>query len=149
MGSKNYYDGTVGHPMYGRGNPIVGYMHMHVIRAVFTGTWGDASVIPSSVLPNSSYEKTYTYQLPWYMKPKDLFLIAFVSYYEDDYIEIINAQKADRINLGIHTNSLNSGEIFVYPNPATDELYFRFPDPGQMNRMEEVLIINQLGQQSV
>ncbi|MBT3801620.1 MAG: Omp28-related outer membrane protein [Bacteroidetes bacterium] len=140
---KNYYDGTAGHPMYGRGNPIIGYTHMHVIRAVLTGDWGDNSVIPQNVLPNSSYNKTYTYQIPWYMKPKDLFLIVFVSYNDDDYIEIINAQKAERINLDVADDNRKFNQLVVYPNPAMDELYLRL-DEGISS--PNVQIIDQLGQ---
>ncbi|MBT7993297.1 MAG: T9SS type A sorting domain-containing protein, partial [Bacteroidetes bacterium] len=108
-----------------------------------TGDWGDNSVIPQNVLPNSSYNKTYTYQIPWYMKPKDLFLIVFVSYNDDDYIEIINAQKAERINLDVADDNRKFNQLVVYPNPAMDELYLRL-DEGISS--PNVQIIDQLGQ---
>jgi hypothetical protein len=37
----NAYNGVTGHPMAGRGNPIVGYIHNKVERRLLGGTWGE------------------------------------------------------------------------------------------------------------
>jgi hypothetical protein len=81
---KNYYNTTVGHPCYGRGDTIVGYVHHRVVRAIPTGAWGVAGIIPQA----PSAGNTYTWNsgaLPISMrwKAEDMDVVAFVSFHHD------------------------------------------------------------------
>ncbi|MBI5645790.1 MAG: Omp28-related outer membrane protein [Ignavibacteriae bacterium] len=80
----NYFNGTPGHPYYKKGDPIVGYSHKRVLRAVPSGAWGLTGVFPSA--PGTG-TYTYTFQnIPlaaaWNIEALDV--VAFVSYYDAD-----------------------------------------------------------------
>lgn len=47
---KNYFNTTVGHPCYGAGDTIIGYMRHHVLRKVLTGAWGLTGVIRQTLI---------------------------------------------------------------------------------------------------
>jgi len=54
---KNYYNSTQGHPMFGLGDPIVGYTHHRVVSAVVTDAWGAQGIIPQT--PETGRKYTY------------------------------------------------------------------------------------------
>ena len=83
----NYYNTTSGHPMYGRGNPIVGYEHRHVIRKVVTDVWGNSGIIPNNPEVNKNYSTNFNFQLDDFWNPDSLTLAAFVSLNSDTETE--------------------------------------------------------------
>lgn len=124
----NYYNTTFGHPYYGAGDPIVGYVHHRVIRKVQTGAWGMTGVIPNSPLAGNTYSHTFT-NIPvsasW--KDFDMDVIAFVSYYNTsaNLRQIINSNQKKLTDVSTNVNAVDnpSSEISVYPNPASGEIY--------------------------
>lgn len=117
---SNFYNKTAGHPMYNRGDPIIGYVHRHVIRASLTGSWG-IPVFEESGDPGLMFEREYTYQIPDSFKLKDMQVIAFVAYTgESD--EIINSEESPNlIPLDIEETGKNKIEIIeIIQNPVTD-----------------------------
>ena len=61
---QNAYNTVVNHPYYGAGNPIIGFVHRHVIRKYLGGVWGTTGVIPANAPLNGTYSYIYTYTIP-------------------------------------------------------------------------------------
>lgn len=120
----NFYNNQAGHPAFGRGNPIRGYQHRHVLRDILPSTWGDNTTIPNNVVPNNTYSKTFTFNLNNSYKPNDVSFVAVVSYFgtNTDEFEVINAKeiKLDDIRAtSIAELSGANASFDVYPNPAS------------------------------
>ena len=114
---SNYYNNTPGHPMYGLGNPIVGYNHMHVLRAMLGGPWGTEGVIPVPTSDGSSYSHSYTYILPEEYDYDQVKVVVLIQKYSEELNdrEIINSNVADWGNFEQEI-SLLEGFQFVSSN---------------------------------
>jgi thiol-disulfide isomerase/thioredoxin len=90
---SNYMNDQQGTPFYNLGNPIVGYVHKHVLRAMLGGSWGTAQSIPSSVQPGTVYRRTYTYTVPGDWKANDINVVASIMRFNQDRLKrpIINS----------------------------------------------------------
>lgn len=132
---KNYYDGSTGHPLYGAGNPIIGYAHHRVVSGVPTGDWGLAGIVPSEPQVGKTY--TYTWEGPltdvWdacnMSRPDVISLVAFLSYYDSDPFkrQVIHAAETKLLPPTAARplpDPATALDIQVYPNPAHDELRF-------------------------
>lgn len=93
----NYYNTTPGHPLYGAGNPILGYVHNHVLRATPLGPFGSPGVIPTTVAFGSAYEQSFSYQVPLTIDPATLSVVGAVAKYGSGISsrEIVNAAEAE------------------------------------------------------
>ncbi len=121
----NYYNATAGHPMYGLGNPIIGYVHDKVARAYFGGAYGTSGSLPTTITSGEEFTKQYTYTLPASVDDSQISVIGMVSRYAGNTTadrEIINAESTSTItivnyNVGIdeETQAFNA----VYPNPTS------------------------------
>ncbi len=127
----NAYNTTVGHPYFGAGNPIVGFVHRHVLRAVPSGTWGDATYFTSTPSLNSTYSKTYNLTLSSNWKQKDISFVAFVNYYNpngglDEY-SILNAEDVKLSTLvGDKENQIAENSLVIAPNPVVNQAIVSF-----------------------
>ncbi len=74
----NYYNTTVGHPMYGKGNPIVGYQHMQVLRKLLGGTYGEQGTFTIPAEAGTSYIHNFSLTLDPGWKIKDIKLVGLV-----------------------------------------------------------------------
>jgi len=101
----NYLDSEVGHPFFGAGNPIVGFVHDGVVRAMLGGAWGTAGVIPMSVADGGTYSTTYQYTLGPDQIPERIRLVGVLSRYGAgiDQREIINATQ-QRLLIDVFAN---------------------------------------------
>jgi len=118
----NYYTNAAQTPYYGA-NPIVGYIHNHVLRAMLGGAWGSASSIPATVTDNGAYTKQYTYTIPATWVPDNCKLIAVVQKYSTDNTkrDLLNALEIDMYDpIGIET--IDPENIVVYPNPTNGNI---------------------------
>lgn len=122
----NFYNNQAGHPYVGAGNPIVGFVHRHVLRDVYptTDAWGDATIIPSSPALNTNYTQSNTFTLNSAWKDQDVSLVAFVSYFNSNTDErvVLNAAevKLNNISTSIEVIKTDGGSFSIYPNPAAD-----------------------------
>jgi hypothetical protein len=68
--------------MYGRGNPIVGYVHNRVMRNLIAGTWGENGIIKNQDIVTDSLE-SFTYEFDGIttdvINPNNAYLVIFVS----------------------------------------------------------------------
>ena len=113
---SNAYDGQAGHPYSGAGNPIVGFVHDRVLRAMPTGSWGDATVLPSAPGPNT-WNKNVTYNVPGALNEANGSVIAFVHEYndtDDTKMEILNV-----IQGGFNETQTNNCQTTSTPACAT------------------------------
>lgn len=91
----NYGNTDPTHPYYGAGNPIIGFVHDNVLRAVPSGPTGTEGVIPNDPGIGTTYQSPYTLILPSAVRPEHSRLVAFISYHGDDWgeREVLNAQQ--------------------------------------------------------
>ncbi|MBL7997523.1 MAG: Omp28-related outer membrane protein [Candidatus Kapabacteria bacterium] len=80
----NALAGAESHPYYGKGNPIKGFIHNHVLRELLGGAWGTKGVIPASVKKGDSFTHTYTFTVPAEWKPENMEVVALAQMYNDD-----------------------------------------------------------------
>tara|TARA_R110002049_G_scaffold134601_3_gene294078 strand:- start:346 stop:2442 length:2097 start_codon:yes stop_codon:yes gene_type:complete len=121
----NFYNNQAGHPYFGTGNPIIGYPHRHVVRALATtSAWGDDTFFTSAPTLNSNYNKTYTINLNPAWDQSKMEFVAFVNYYDaatgENEREVVNVNKMKFSDLvvGVAKNNINVTEFTVYPNPV-------------------------------
>lgn len=128
----NAFNAQAGHPYAGAGNPIVGFVHRHVLRDVYptTDAWGDNTVIPAAPSINTPYNKNYTFTLNSAWKEKDVSLVAFVSYFNADVSQrvVLNASEVKLNNLVTSVNEIQKDEqsLSIYPNPTAAVTNFAF-----------------------
>lgn len=124
----SYYNTTAGHPMQGLGNPIVGYKHRHVLRAIQGGSWGSVGSIPSTVTAGQTYSKNYSTTIPTSWNYNRVTIVAVVQKYNTDkeQREILNVREY-HLNVVTDVNELNNNLIWnVYPNPFYDIAYVNY-----------------------
>ena len=122
---SNYYNTTNGHPMFGKGNPVVGYVHRHVARKVVTPIWGDAGIVPGTAKAGDEFSKDYTFNIDPKWNLNNLILVAFASYNAPLSKDraVLNSEEAKFTTVTAVDD--NPGEqMSVYPNPATDQIKF-------------------------
>ena len=116
---SNHYNNEPGHPMYGLGNPIVGYVHDGVLRKTLGGTWGLDGVIPETTADQGVYSYTFTYTIPEEWNRNHIRVIGVLQNYSEDVNQrsIINSAEENGVLVGV-PNIEVSREVKVYPNPT-------------------------------
>jgi hypothetical protein len=144
----NYYDQTKGNPFYGRGNPIIGYVHRHVARALLPSPWGLSGLIPSAAPSGQIYSHRFNYTLPVKFNEKKVRLIAYVYRISSDHKkdEVLNADEVKLISHTTHFYTERAGmdAFTVYPNPANENIVFSVPAKGNYPACS-ILVSNALG----
>ena len=126
----NGYNTTVGHPLYGLGNPIPNYVHRHVLRDMLGGPWGTDGVIPSTVASGNAYTHHYTTTLPAKWDESIITLVVLVQQYDADSSkrEVLNANSyklADLVPTGSIKESPESS-LKVFPNPSSEKVFLEW-----------------------
>lgn len=88
------------HIYFSETNPIRGYVHRNVLRAVPSGAEGTARVISGAPKAGDSFKKTYTFTLPEGINDKEVSLVAFVAYHDDIRVAerfVLNTQEVKLI----------------------------------------------------
>jgi hypothetical protein len=125
----NNYNTVAGHTYYGAGNPIVGFKHMHVLRAMLGGPWGTSGVIPATVNKNDIFNKQFTYTIPAGVNPNRLKVVYLVQKYNSNINlrPIVNASEEELgVIDGIENHQLTGDILSIYPNPAEYNMSFDF-----------------------
>lgn len=135
-GSGTLYDQTnllntaMDHPYEGAGNPIQGYIHRHVLRHPFGGTWGDDDVIATTVNAGDSFSQQYIFPtggLPLKWNENRMSIVAFVEKYnpsDSSDRAVLNAVSG-KLTLSADSNvfiaNISSLQpMKIYPNPVSD-----------------------------
>jgi hypothetical protein len=144
---QNYMAGDPNDP-YWKAFPRVlpGFAHRHVARynmADTNNTHGTPGVIPSSVSPGQSFNKTYSYAIPPEWNVSRMEIVAFVSRYNPDNTRggIMNAAKA-RIDAGptgiADEAPINPLLLRVYPLPFSSQATVAFVLPKEEDASVEI-----------
>ncbi len=145
----NADNGTAGHPYQGAGNPIVGFVHNHVLRAALGGAWGVENSLPGPVNFGSQASYWFTYTIPAGFDPAEMHLIGVVQKFGADASdrEILNVEEAPvPLLVGLEDRpDYEFGVMEIAPNPMNEsvKVYYILFNEGQV-RME---VLNTLGQQ--
>jgi hypothetical protein len=121
---SNYFNNTSGHAFQGLGNPISGYAHRNVARAVISTAWGTSGIIPNTPMANTDYVANYTYQIPAGYDETKVRFVAFITDFDASDVgkrEVLNANERDVLTLDMATNTAEVdflSELSVFPNPA-------------------------------
>ncbi len=144
----NYYNGTSGHPLYGLGNPIVGYTHDYVARYYFGGAYGTNLSLPTSITAGETFTKLYNYTLPANIDANEIFVVGMVSRYDGSTTadrEIVNANSTSNItiiNYNVGVDEEASIINAVYPNPTDGIVNIAANSDG----LEQLTVTNMLGE---
>jgi hypothetical protein len=140
---KNYYNGTPGHPCYQKGDPIVGYVHHRVIRAIPTGNWGMAGIVSSAPASGTTFSHTFSnLSIPARWKERDMDVIAFVSYMDTSALrrKVLNSTTKPLLDGTTSVQPVAVAGVFeTYPNPAFDRVNFR------VESRSELTVVDRLG----
>lgn len=145
----NYLNTQQGHPLYGAGNPLTGYIHNHVLREALGGAWGTAGSIPSSVAAGSEYTHTFVYEVPNAYNIDNMHLVAMVNYHGGQQLYSRPTLNAEEMPLAMAVGveeglGAHSAALQLSPNPAQDRLNVSFSIP-EMGKIR-VDLFNQVGQ---
>ena len=145
----NYTNSTAGHPYQGAGNPIVGFVHNHVVRSVASSSYfGSSGQFPATINAGDSFEFTYTIYINPNWDINELHLVGIVGRFEGPSAgqrEVLNAEEVGFSTLvGLDEAVAGSRFLDAYPNPFSDRIQFSF----ELTKTEElsVEIYNTLGQ---
>lgn len=130
---SNAYNTVPGHPYFGKGNPIVGFVHRHVLRKVYplNQFWGDTNSITVPIVPNTMITNNYTVTVDNAWNEDQVNLVAYVAYQDSiDLSEkyILNANSVDIQEMwavGLEEQAAKVG-MKVYPNPFREETNVSF-----------------------
>ena len=129
----NAFNNQSGHPYFAKGNPIVGFVHDHTLRAMVGGPWGSVNSVPGPIANGYWVRKTFTYVLPPHIDEKHVKLVGLLQQYDGnpENRPILNADEvALDLNVGVeHINAEN--RINLYPNPFSDQVSIEFELPRQ------------------
>ncbi|BDS14246.1 Omp28-related outer membrane protein [Aureispira anguillae] len=136
----NNYNNTAGHPYFGAGSSVVGFVHRHVLRDyVEGGYYGVDNVIPHIVSAGSSYQHQFQYTLPAGFDANNVSLVAAVAKYMDgndaQYISVRGQRSiynAEEVHLMTLTNTVQVeheySDLTVYPNPTQHQVNLNIED---------------------
>ena len=137
----NYYNTTSGHTYFGAGNPIVGFVHNHTVRAMLGGPWGQTGTIPGTVGDGDSQTYTFSFTLPATMDENNIKLVGMVQEHnaDADMRQIVNAEEVhlDLMPTAIGNAHKTAEVTKVYPNPFADQTTVQF----NINESADVSIV--------
>ncbi|MFI5221308.1 MAG: T9SS type A sorting domain-containing protein, partial [Bacteroidia bacterium] len=144
---KSYFNTTVGHPFYGKGDSIVGYVHHRVVRKVPGGAWGISGIIPSSPVVGTKYSYTFSnISVPAGWKENYIDIVAFVSYYNSNakLRQVVNSNHKMMKDISVDgVNEISQDENIVdvnfFPNPVSDKLSIEISSSVKTNSSFQIL----------
>lgn len=122
---SNIYNTVVGSPFYGKGDPIVGFTHRRVVRALLPAAWGFTGMLPPAPAASQNFAHIFHYALPANYNEHKISLVAFASAYSANHMEdsVLNAAQ-EKLVIPIVTgvSGYNQGDFSIYPNPSSDRV---------------------------
>lgn len=136
----SYYDQQPG-PFYGLGDPIVGFVHRHVARAILPSPWGQSGIIAPAPTTGQVFTTTMNYTLPANYNENKVHLVVLVNRVSSDHAsdEVMNANEVGLLDTGSAIGEITAQPTLnLFPNPAQDVLAITFSEP-QENCVVEIL----------
>lgn len=126
----NNYNNTFGHPFAGMGDPIVGYQHQRVVRAMPSGAMGTPGIIPNFVNSGAQYSEDFLFLVPASWDKDQLSLVGILAYHSPSAREreIINVVKEKLMSDPTPVDDLSQvvNEARIFPNPTRGQLQLSF-----------------------
>ncbi len=117
---ENFYDTDASSPFYGMGNPIVGFVHKHVARALLSSSWGLQGLIPSAPTTGQNFNHAFNYTLPALYDESQVHLVAFVYKFTANHTgdEVLNVTEENLLQspAAVFNNEPGGNEIAVVNN---------------------------------
>ena len=142
----NYYNNDASHHFYNAGNPIVGYVHKRVLRALPSGGFGNPNVISNTVSPGDVFTESFQYTVPAGYNFDELSVIGVLAKYStalgQRYVLNVNDQ---HLLTGTETIRNQLTNVNLYPNPIQNH---QFQFELEKNNLEvwQLEIYNLMGQ---
>lgn len=127
---SNYDNNNSSSPLYGLGNPIVGYEHLNVTRAIISDVWGTPANIPETPVVGEYYNKQFSYDFPAGTDMNNMRIVAVLHYHDDNDVgkrNIINAEAVSTSEL-VGIEHPDTPTLSTYPNPFSDQTYIQIND---------------------
>jgi hypothetical protein len=124
---ENIYNTTVGSPFFGLGDPIIGFIHRRVVRALLPYAWGLPGVISSTPTTGQNYAHIFHYTLPANYDEHKISLVALVSAYSTDHLgdSVLNAAQEKLVIHPVTYVAMQAVQQFgIYPNPSGNSITF-------------------------
>ncbi len=129
---SNYDNNNSSSPLYGLGNPIVGYEHLNVTRAIISDVWGTGGVIPETPVIGEYYNQQFTYEFPAGTDMHNMRIVAVLHYHDENDVgkrNIINAQSVSTGEfIEVSTEQPDTPTLSAYPNPFYDQTFIQIND---------------------
>ncbi|MCB9235131.1 MAG: Omp28-related outer membrane protein [Bacteroidia bacterium] len=125
----NYYDGTSGHPFFGAGDPIVGYVHNHTLRQMLGGPWGQTGVVTGTIKTGDSFSHTFTWTLPANHNENNVKVVGMVQQVNTNDANdraVLNSAETALGSTLLGRDDRNVDVKGVYPNPFSSEVTVEF-----------------------
>jgi len=129
----NNYDGELGHPFYGKGNPISPMYFFRVARMFNTAIWGDWIDLDypgfRTIPKDTSIVKEFSKRVvPDNWNKNQMYVAVFVSYWDESIARriVLNSLMVKLTSVGIEENKQSTGIKNIYPNPMTDIAFVEF-----------------------
>lgn len=107
-------------------NPITGWYHRHVLRDIVTPVNGDAGVIPTTIVANTTYSKSYTVTLAANVNPTQTHIVCAVQNNSTSkaYRQVLNSEEIAVVKKTSSAVRSIDNAIFntieINPNPVKD-----------------------------
>jgi hypothetical protein len=125
---ESFYDADASSPFYGMGNPIVGFIHKHAVRAMLSSSWGLQGLIPSAPVTGQNFNYTFNYTLPVSYNENRVHLVAFVyrftsNHTGDEVLNVADEKLLQAPSAVFNYESMNNGiKAYSYSQQIIVEL---------------------------
>ena len=129
----NIYDADPNSPFFGLGDPIVGFVHRHVARALLPSSWGLQGLLPPAPQTGQNFNHTFNYTLPASYNENRVELVAFVyrftSNHTGDEVLNVSEEKLLQSPSAVWENVSSDNAVIVEPNPFSQHTVLEFAYP--------------------
>lgn len=122
-------------------NGPANYVHDQVVRDVLTGVQGDATLIPATPVPGTTYSGTWGFIVPEDWVAQGIRVVGFVSHRQNGLASTLNVRSTASLAVGVNEPEVPLGALHAYPNPSTDALWMLWPE-GQGNASAQVFALD-------
>lgn len=125
---KNYYNENPDYPdLFGRGNPISGYIHRHVLRKMLGGSYGVNPAgdlhIPETVSKGANYQYSFETVLDERFDATRIFLVVYLMITrEGGDAEVLNAATGPLLSTSSKEQAMDN-RWNLYPNPSEGVIF--------------------------
>ncbi len=127
----SYFSSQAGHPLFGLGSPIAGYVHSHVLRKMVGTSWGTNNSVTNTAQGGHN-SRTYSHTLSTGWNPDHMYLVGVLAKFDGSGLnqrKISNVEEvklSEALSVSINDNKEVFNGISVYPNPFSEKLTIQF-----------------------